>query len=297
MDTKALFSSRSTTRIKLRYWQEVWAFNCYAIKGKHYDVNSRSPRTVINDLIKDIEAGVFKRAVTKNYYREQLRTITTNYPAMNVYSTEIKLLQIEMERASDTYIIQICESIRLKFLNGLYFKQICQELKKLLIDAMLDTATLSMISELTRNAVLELYLNGFTIENILRIPGKILAGIKIIGSIEHGYVETEYPLKAQREDYLITAENWDSVFDICAYNQDAVSEMASLQLSDRIERLSYYFEFNKKEPVRYIFPVSGLFVSDEIDIGSITFYNSNQKSYIKNIEALEVNFRNGSREN
>lgn len=259
--------------IKLELWKEHWLLTVQQAESSFHDFDCRAPRIILSDLQADIIIGAFQKAPTQKFYKEYLGVIIDDYPGMDVYAGEIKLIQGKFTDPS--YVMQQCEAILSRFKKGDYFSKLSDLLREKITNSELSDDALSCIIEISRNMIVELYLQGLDFAEIGKIPSNLLAHLEEAG----GYIYSNYPHKTEYSDFTSIDKFGEKQFDRSGYHAALRAEFSILELADRLRRISHYFNGYGRDSVYYIFPVKGLITENEIKIGDVTFYNALKKRY------------------
>ncbi len=260
--------------MKLEHWRNNWSLIVQQANSPFHDFNCKAPRIIFSDLQEDIKLEAFQKAFTKKFYTESLGIISDNYPGMSVYVGELRLIQQKISSDSN-YILQQCDAILRRFKKGDYFAALSNLLRNNILNDTLDEAIVAEIIEISRNMIIELYLQGLDFDEIGKIPTNLLAPLEEAG----GHIYSRYPHKTKSDSFTICDKSGMNQFNRTEYHVALRAEFANLTLSARLDRITYYFDGYGRDSIHYIFPVRGLFTEQEIKFGDVIFYNALKKRY------------------
>jgi hypothetical protein len=148
------------------------------------------------------------------------------------------------------------------FVNGEYFRKTCDNLFKVLQDSTWNSGDEDKIRSTSGSLIVELILKGYGLKSIREFPRNIF--------------------KAE--------SNKSAIFPKSLYpEEDAFAESDSLSVADRLGSFArHYF----KKPIDYIviFEMEGLKGDAELEIGEVTFYSPNVRSFFAATEDETTKF-------
>ncbi len=267
---------------KIKYWIDLWEDFIENSDNDLYGLNMINPHLLLIDIIDETRFNRMKNPKIKEYFKIKIGLVLKNDPVIkNSFKTDFTLIIRELESNRPKYFIELCESVQKSFKNGLYFKESCEELKKILISSKWETDDDKKISLISQNLIVELILLGYSKEKIINIPkdlfDKYSTSINMDGDKDGGILTTRFPV------VRTIAQNFtkENVLDKIKFNEALKKEIDALTISDRIGYLKLYCDEKENEDY-IIFRIEGLKGENiDINIGNVNFYSS-KKTSLKN---------------
>lgn len=260
---------------KIKYWVDLWEEVIEDFNKTIYDRELINPHLLLIDLLDEIKFNGLERSGNNRYLLDKLNFYINNDKVIKeLFNTDFVLLRNELSQASrrHEYFILLCEQIMKSFQDGTYFRESCKLLSKIILNPKWEDSSEKDILLISQNLIIELILFGYSIETIITIPRRLFDKYEIIGN-NGDFILTEYPVAVDKKDYY---EN--GVFNLTLYNEALKAEIDSLSISDRVDRLNYYF--NKEPSEGYgIFHIEGLKGNIDDYVGKVNFYSPKLESY------------------
>lgn len=273
---------------KIKYWVDLWEEVIEDFSKTIYDRELINPHLLLINLLDEIKFNGLERPGNNKYFLNKLNFYIDNDEVVKeLFNTDFVLLRNELSQASrrHEYFILLCEQIMKSFQDGTYFKESCKLLSKIILNPKWEDSDEEDILLISQNLIIELILVGYSIETIITIPRSLFDKYKIIGN-NGDFIQTEYPASVDKKDYY---EN--GVFNLISYNEALKAEIDSLSISDRVNRLNYYFD---KEPseVYGIFHIEGLKGDIDDYVGEVNFYSPKLEAYWTDRSDSDIKYKN-----
>lgn len=288
-----LWDSYSENEIteKTKYWVDLWEKIIEDFSEYSYERELVNPHLLLNNLIDEVKYNNLKNKENNNYLIKKFNDYVTNDPVIKKSLKNDFILIINELKNSKRfeYFILLCEQTKEYFQKGTYFKESCDVLKQIILNSEWKENEEEAISQISQSLIIELILEGYSIEKIKTIPENLFDKYEIRKLNSKEFVQTKYPSSLNLKMFYEC-----DIFNQNSYNEALKTEIDSLTISDRINRLKYYFD---KEPDEGygIFHVEGLKKqSIDINIGEVNFYSPNPKDLIKSKTESETKVKDFS---
>lgn len=274
---------------KIKYWVDLWEEIVSNFSETTYNKELINPHLLLMDLVDEIEYNRLARKRNNEYFLNKLRFyLGRDKVVKQLFNTDFHLLISELSQTSKRfeYFILLCEQIMKSFRNGTYFKESCKLLKEIILDSQWKNGDEEDISLISQNLMIELILVGYSVEAIKTIPQSLFDKYKVSRVSDKETLQTKYPTSVDAKNYY---EN--GVLNHAAFNEARKAEIDSLSISDRVDRLNYYFD---KEPSEGygIFHIEGLKGNIDDYIGEVNFYSPQLEDYWRFKTGHEVKTEN-----
>lgn len=261
---------------KIKYWVDLWEEIIVDFSKNIYGVELINPHLLLMDLIDEIKFNKLGRSTNNEYFLNKINFYINNDKVVKkLFNIDFVLLRNELSQRSmrHGYFLLLCEQIMKSFEDGTFFEESCKLLSKIILDPKWKDGDKDDIHLISQNLIIELILVGYSIETIINIPRSLFDKYQIIKMDYVEYVKTEYPVSVDIKNYY---EN--GIFNETSYNETLKAEIDSLSISDRVDRLSYYFF---KEPYEGygIFHIEGLKGNVDDYVGEVNFYSPSLEAY------------------
>lgn len=253
---------------KIKYWVDLWEDLIENFDNDSYGLNLVNPNLLLMDIIDEIRFNRLKNSGNKFFFLTKMGKMLKSDPIIKkFFKSDFTLIikKLNSNRPPE-YLLQLCEDISELFKEGLYFNQSCDFLKDLLINSTWNQEDEENISLISQNLIVEFILIGYSLNSIKNLPSNLFDKYSTIGAEYDKLLVTKFPLNLKSEDFQ-TGED----FNKSDYNEAVKHEIASLSISDRIERLKFYYDDQPSEGYA-ILKVEGLKGNVDLKIGNVNFY-------------------------
>lgn len=253
---------------KIKYWVDLWEDLIENFDNDSYGLNLVNPNLLLMDIIDEIRFNRLKNSGNKFFFLTKMGKMLKSDPIIKkFFKSDFTLIikKLNSNRPPE-YLLQLCEDISELFKEGLYFNQSCDFLKDLLINSTWNQEDEENISLISQNLIVEFILIGYSLNSIKNLPSNLFDKYSTIGAEDDKLLVTKFPLNLKSEDFQ-TGED----FNKSDYNEAVKHEIASLSISDRIERLKFYYDDQPSEGYA-ILKVEGLKGNVDLKIGNVNFY-------------------------
>lgn len=253
---------------KIKYWVDLWEDLIENFDNDSYGLNLINPNLLIMDIIDEIRFNRLKNSGNKNFFLTKMGKMLKSDPIIKkFFKSDFTLIIKELNsNRPPEYLLQLCENISELFKEGLYFNQSCDFLKDLLINSTWNQEDEENISLISQNLIVEFILIGYSLNTIKNLPSNLFDKYSTIGAEDDELLVTKIPLNLKSEDFQAGGD-----FNKIDYNEAVINEIASLSISDRIERLKFYYDDQPSEGYA-ILKVEGLKGDVDLKIGNVNFY-------------------------
>ncbi|WP_148705475.1 hypothetical protein [Methanosarcina siciliae] len=265
---------------KTKYWVDLWEETIVGFSREVYDKELVNPHLLLINLLEEIKFNKLMNIKNNKYFLNKLNSFVKDDKVIkNLFKTDFLLLISELSQKSRRleYFAILCERIIKYFQQGVYFKESCDQLKKIVLDNQWKDSDKEEILLISQNLIIELILAGYSLETIKTIPRNLFDKYQIREDNEVPILITKYPISTDIKDFY-DGDQLDNV----SYHEAMKAEIDSLSISNRIEKLKYYFD---KEPIEGygIFHIEGLKGDIDVNIGEVNFYSPKIENYWRSI--------------
>jgi len=260
---------------RIEFWIDLWEDLISNFLKNSYGLSLYSPHILIEDIITEIEENSFQNSDNKKYFLNKISFYLKNDIVVKKnFSSHFKILLTIFNSDRNNYILEISKKLKNEFLDGTYFNS-CVELlnSELNHNEEITLSFINSITYLSQNIIVEYIKKGYVLDDIKKFAMEIFSEYKITQDV----ISTKYPHNLNSENYIFK----NGLFNHKKYNQDLSHLIDNLSTKDRVNALLYYY-YKEKEIVNYIFIVSGLKGSINLEIGETTLYTLDKKRFITN---------------
>jgi len=271
-------------------WVVIWEEIAINLSYNPYELFFTSPHILLLDMIEELNYNKMQFQNNWNQFKIQCDLIIGSDPVVEkFFKSEFSLLSKQLQNPKfPDYISTLCKDILKKFDDGIYFQKNHEFLKDILLNSTFSEQNKKEMLILSHNLILELFLNGYDLDTIAKMPQKIFSKYEIIGLNsgkpkqeseppekipQQSIVQTDFPVTVKTETYGI-----DEKFNATAYFDALKQEMDQLTIETRIDTLKLFFNKEKDEGI-FIFEIEGLKDNIDLTIGDVNFYSPNLKQY------------------
>ena len=265
---------------KIKYWVDLWEDLIENFDNDSYGLNLVNPNLLLMDIIDEIRFNRLRNSGNKNFFITKMGKMLNSDPIIKkLFKSDFTLIIKELNsNRPPEYLIQLCEDISELFGEGLYFYQSCDFLKGLLLNTTSNQDDEKNISLISQNLMVEFILIGYSLNTIINFPSNLFDKYTTIGSEDDELLITKFPLNLKSEDFQDGED-----FNKNDYNEAIKHEIKSLSISDRIERLKFYYDEQPSEGYA-ILKVEGLKGNVDLKIGNVNFYKPKIENYVGKTE-------------
>ena len=270
---------------KTKYWADLWEEIIDEFSNSLYGNELVNPHLLLMNLLDEIRYNKLQSKRNNTYFLNKIRYfLKTDKVIKKSFNTDFKLIVGELSQKSQRfeYFILLCEQTIESFQNGIYFKESCDLLKKIILSTKWEDGDENEIALISQNLIIELILTGYSIKEIKKIPQNIFDKYELIDTDSGEILRSKYPLSIHTKEYTK-----DGVFDEASYKEAAKAEIDSLSISDRINRLKYYFD-NELSEGYGIYHIEGLKGNVDLNIGKVNFYSPKIENYTNSTSTPKV---------
>ncbi|WP_225037062.1 hypothetical protein [Winogradskyella sp. SM1960] len=266
--------------IKIKFWNELWEDLIHNFLKKSYGLTLYSPHILIEDIIVEIEENQFRNKENRKYFYSRLSEFLENDIVIKKHlKSEFTLLRKDFNSDKTNYILALSKKINESFKKGIYFQKTLALTEKILLeDSDLDIDFVNQINYYSQSLIVELIRKSYALEDIKKFVENIFDNIHYHGDS----LITDYPHNVDYAKY----KNKDEKIDFKKAEEVIKNIIDKLSTSDRIKRLSYYYN-KKTEKVKYIFFIKGIKGDIEKTIFDVNFYNINIKRYTEDDRSFD----------
>lgn len=252
------------------YWRELWYDLTSNFESFHSSLRLESPELLIEEIVAELEAGGFFTKSIRNSFYQRLNGFVERNPDPiidAVFEVEFGHLRRLFNQKPEAYVLEVARTVKQRtFCYGTYFDEALALLTdKLCADGGLSEEDLNVVKTLTRNIIVGLLLNGYSLKRIEQMPSRLFSSVRK----QEGRATTLYPQDTDITHY----KNKAGEVDWEQYNQALANEVESLSVRDRLLKLGHYYHLPKEELV-YIFPVVGYKGKEEDqEYGDVRIYS------------------------
>ncbi|MFP5265133.1 MAG: hypothetical protein ACLGJB_24860 [Blastocatellia bacterium] len=256
---------------KIQYWVDIWEDLIDNFNNRLYGLDLINPQVLIEEIIDEINFNDLRNNENKGYFRRKLASIISRDPILKPQSySELFQLKDEFDKASNLYLLQLCQVILDTIRSGKYFAEAYSLLISILQDPNWREKDQGEIAALSQHIIVELLLKGYSLKTIRDIPRNSFDKYAEI----NGRINTAFPISTRWQDF--TRENG---FDQEGYNEAVKREIDSLTVDQRLQVIPTFYSVQPKEGY-FIFQVEGLKGNADFNIGSVNFYSPQMKRYV-----------------
>jgi hypothetical protein len=266
--------------IKIKFWNELWEDLINNFLKKSYGLTLYSPNILIEDIIVEIEENQFRNKENRNYFYTKISEFLDNDVVIQKeLKSEFSLLRKEFKFDKTNYVLSLSKKINKSFKKGIYFRKTLALTEKILLeDTELDIQFVNQINYYSQGLIVELIRKSYDLEDIKKFIKNIFdkysyQGNSLITDFPHCVDYSKFKSKEGKIDFKKAEEKVKNTLD-------------ALTLSDRIKKLSYYYD-KKTEKAKYIFFIKGIKGEIEKTIFDVTFYSINKKRYIEDYRMID----------
>jgi hypothetical protein len=265
---------------KIKFWNELWEDLIHNFLKKSYGLTLYSPHILIEDIIVEIEENQFRNKENRKYFYSRLSEFLENDIVIKKHlKSEFTLLRKDFNSDKTNYILALSKKINESFKKGIYFQKTLALTEKILLeDSDLDIDFVNQINYYSQSLIVELIRKSYALEDIKKFIKNIFDDIHYHGDS----LITDYPHNLDYANY----KDKDEKIDFKKAEEVIKNIIDKLSTSDRIKRLSYYYN-KKTEKVKYIFFIKGIKGEIEKTIFDVNFYNINIKRYTEDDRSFD----------
>lgn len=259
---------------RIEFWIDLWEDLISNFLKNSYGLSLYSPHILIEDIITEIEENSFQNSDNKKYFLNKISFYLKNdLVVKKKFSSHFKILLSIFNSDRNNYILEISKNLKKEFLDGVYFNS-CVEIlnQELQHSEEITISFINSISYLSQNIIVEYIKKGYVLDDIKKFASNIFSSYKITDKA----ISTKYPHGLNTENYIFK----NGRFNHKKFNKEVSDLIDNLNSIDRVNALLFYY-YKKKEVVNYIFAVTGLKGSINIEIGETTLYTLDKRSFIK----------------
>jgi len=270
---------------KIKYWVDLWEDLIENFDNDSYGLNLVNPNLLLMDIIDEIRFNRLKNSRNCEFFLTQMGKMLKLDPIIKKsFKSDFTLIIRELEsKHPPEYLLQLCEDVSELFREGLYFNQSCDFLKDILINPMWNQDDEENISLISQNLMVEFILIGCGLNRIKNLPSNLFDKYTTIGVEDDELLITKFPLKLSPDDFQDGED-----LNKNDYNEAIKNEIKSLSISDRIERLKFYYDEQPSEGYA-ILKVEGLKGNVDLKIGNVNFYKPKIENYVDKTETNDFN--------
>jgi len=270
---------------KIKYWVDLWEDLIENFDNDSYGLNLVNPNLLLMDIIDEIRFNRLKNSRNCEFFLTQMGKMLKLDPIIKKsFKSDFTLIIRELEsKHPPEYLLQLCEDVSELFREGLYFNQSCDFLKDILINPMWNQDDEENISLISQNLMVEFILIGCGLNRIKNLPSNLFDKYTTIGVEDDELLITKFPLKLSPDDFQDGED-----LNKNDYNEAIKNEIKSLSISDRIERLKFYYDEQPSEGYA-ILKVEGLIGNVDLKIGNVNFYKPKIENYVDKTETNDFN--------
>ncbi len=270
---------------KIKYWVDLWEDLIENFDNDSYGLNLVNPNLLLMDIIDEIRFNRLRNSGNKNFFITKMGKMLSSDPIIkNFFKSDFTLIIKELQlNHPPEYILQLCEDISELFKENLYFNQSCYFLKDLLINSTWNQEDEENISLISQNLIVEFILIGYSLNTVKNLPSNLFDKYTTIGDEDDELLITKFPLNLNSEDFQAGED-----FNKKDYNEAIKHEIKSLSISDRIERLKFYYDEQPSEGYA-ILKVEGLKGNVDLKVGNVNFYKPKIENYVDKTETNDFN--------
>jgi len=270
---------------KIKYWVDLWEDLIENFDNDSYGLNLVNPNLLLMDIIDEIRFNRLKNSRNSEFFLTQMGKMLKLDPIIKKsFKSDFTLIIRELEsKHPPEYLLQLCEDVSELFREGLYFNQSCDFLKDILINPMWNQDDEENISLISQNLMVEFILIGCGLNRIKNLPSNLFDKYTTIGVEDDELLITKFPLKLSPDDFQDGED-----LNKNDYNEAIKNEIKSLSISDRIERLKFYYDEQPSEGYA-ILKVEGLIGNVDLKIGNVNFYKPKIENYVDKTETNDFN--------
>ncbi|KAF2508738.1 hypothetical protein EYY60_16595 [Flavobacterium zhairuonense] len=261
--------------IRIDFWIDLWEDLISNFLKKSYGLSLYNPHILIEDIITEIEENSFQNSDNKKYFFNKISFYLNNDTVIKEkFSSQFKILLSIFNSGRNNYILEISKNLKKEFLDGVYFNS-CVELlnHELQKPEEITISFVNSITYLSQNIIVEYIKKGYVLDDIKKFALNIFSSYKITQNV----ISTKYPHSLDTKNYIFK----NGRFNHKKYNLEVSNLIDNLTIADRINSLLFYY-YKEKKTVNYIFIVTGLKGSIDIQIGETTLYTLDKKRFITN---------------
>lgn len=270
---------------KTKYWIDLWEETVEGFSNNVYDKDLVNPHLILIYLIEEIKHNKLMNIKNNDYFIEKINFFVKNDIVIkNLFKTDFLLLISELSSKFKRfeYFRILCEEILNVFQKGIYFKESCDQLKEIILDTQWKDGDETKIFLISQSLIIELMLAEYNLETIKTIPRSLFDKYYILDTDSGELISTKYPTSLNIKDFYEEGK-----LNQISYNEALKTEINSLSVSDRIERLKCYFDKGLFEGYG-IFHIEGLKGNTDITVGEVNFYSPKIESYWRVIKNPEI---------
>ena len=270
---------------KIKYWVDLWEDLIENFDNDSYGLNLVNPNLLLMDIIDEIRFNRLKNSRNRKKFIIEMRKMLKSDPIIkNFFKSDFTLIIKELEsKRPPEYLLQLCEDISELFSEELYFNQSCDFLKDILINSNWNQDDEENIYLISQNLMVEFILIGYGLNTIKNLPSNLFDKYTTIVAEDGELLITKFPLNLNSEDFQDGED-----FNKNDYNEALKKEIKSLSISDRIERLKFYYDEQPSEGYA-ILKVEGLKGNVDLKIGNVNFYKPKIENYVDKTETNDFN--------
>ncbi|MFO0882861.1 MAG: hypothetical protein U0894_01520 [Pirellulales bacterium] len=160
----------------ISYWIDKWE----DLIDKNGTIASDFPflnmHLLIKHIIDEITFNDFQNPNNKSYFQSQLKHLSSQDQAScELFKPDITLIQKEFNNPRLPYLLTLCRAIDSAFTSPAYINRLYSLTCTLLSKNDTSAPSLHTITMLTRFLIVELYLKGYSLETIRKLPSIVLS--------------------------------------------------------------------------------------------------------------------------
>ncbi|MBP9870137.1 MAG: hypothetical protein KBC53_01390 [Nitrosomonas sp.] len=245
------------------YWEDLWT----GISSKRDLLTSFNPRVVIRELLDEITLNKVYNKSNEAFFKRTLSNYLKSDPGssrrLKLYLQMI-LKEIDLSKRRPHYLPKLCVTALKIFDNFEYIEDCIDsliELTKATEATRCSIAEKNRIKHIVNHLIVEFREVGYADEEIRNFHQWIFSKIQYVENL----VNWPFP-------HQYSCENADNEIELKRYKQELEDFQLTLTEEIRIRALLTLAKKNK-EPIRYIFGVTGMTGVTELEVANTLFYS------------------------